>query len=65
MRIHGIDQPDTSEAAERRRQIPERVASFPIVEHALDLYAWGGPDMRAEAEVLAAMLLDFAKRMKQ
>jgi len=54
----------TQDAAEaRRRMIADRVRALPIVEHALDLYAHGGPDMRGEAEAIEALLLDFAERM--
>lgn len=54
-----------SERCLRRALAAERVASLPIVEHALDLYANGGPDMRAEAEALAALLKDFSERMRR
>ncbi len=58
----------TSQATERRLRrthAADKVAGFPIVEHALDLLANGGPDMRAEAEALAALLSDFAERMRR
>src|SRR5688572_23813764 len=41
-----------SERALRRKFAADKVAQIPIIEHALDLYAHGGPDMRAEAEAL-------------
>lgn len=53
------------ERALRRTGAADKVASFPIIEHALDLYAHGGPDMRAESEALAALLADFAERMRR
>lgn len=53
------------ERALRCMHAAETVCNFPIVEHALDLYANGGPDMRGEAEALAALLADFSERMRR
>lgn len=53
------------EFALRRKLAADKVAALPIVEHALDLYAHGGPDMRGEAEALEALLADFAERMRR
>ena len=55
-----------SEEFELRRKIAaDRVSHLPIVEHALDLYAHGGPDMRDEAKALEALILDFSERMRR
>lgn len=53
------------EFALRRSLTADKVKSLPIVEHALDLYAHGGPDMRGEAEALEALLVDFSERMRR
>lgn len=54
-----------NERALRRKHAADKVEHFPIVEHALDLFAHDGPDMRAEAEALRALLADFAERMRR
>ncbi len=53
------------ERALRRQHSADRILHFPLVEHALDQKAHGGPDMVKEAEALAELLRDFAERMKR
>lgn len=56
---------DFNERALRRKYAADKVAQFPIVEYAMDLHAYGGTDMRGEAQALAALMADFAERMRR